>query len=191
LCRAVVGLLVLILSQEWCLGEGLDASLRTAAFRGDVARVKQLLAKGANANAYEGAVMINFTMGWTPLMDAAAKGNVEILETLIAAGANVNTTGMDDAYLTVSAIGIARRNPEMIKLLRKAGAIPDLRTAIYMGDVNTVKMWLAGKPNVNGVDRNGNGPINYAISAGQTNIVELLKKAGATGEGPEVIGNSF
>lgn len=77
-----------------------DTSLLTAAGDGDVARVKQLLERGA-------ALETRDAQGNTPLLRATQGNHVEAARALIEAGANVNAQNAihDSAYLLAGARG--------------------------------------------------------------------------------------
>ncbi|NOZ22025.1 MAG: ankyrin repeat domain-containing protein, partial [Planctomycetes bacterium] len=60
-----------------------DVALFKAAEAGNLAAVKELVAKGANVNCHG-------QQGLTPLHNAVYNGNVELAEFLIAKGADVN-----------------------------------------------------------------------------------------------------
>ena len=59
-----------------------DVELAAAAAEGNLAKIKQLLAAGANKNAQDPFV------GLTPLICAAAGGHKAVVEALLAAGAD-------------------------------------------------------------------------------------------------------
>uniref|UniRef100_A0A670IDU9 Uncharacterized protein n=1 Tax=Podarcis muralis TaxID=64176 RepID=A0A670IDU9_PODMU len=66
-----------------------ETPLHTAAIRGDIKQVKELISQGANVNVKDFA-------GWTPLHEACNAGYYDVAKVLIAAGADVNTQGLDD-----------------------------------------------------------------------------------------------
>ncbi len=51
--------------------------------------------------------------------------------------------------------------------------------AAAIGDSHIVRMLLVAGANVNAKDRNGSGALAVARDRGQTEVVELLKNAGA------------
>ena len=101
----------------------LNAFLRVAIEKKDSAKVKELLAKGADAN-YEYA--IDYThkdIKRTVLILAAKKDDAGIVQMLLAAGANPNAKGLiygSEHGLEYGTALEATKNPEVITLLRKA-----------------------------------------------------------------------
>lgn len=92
---------------------GGDHPLINAAGRGDLSRVKALLAAGADVNDDAGH-------GITALMVAAQNGHQEIVQALLAAKANVNTkTRRGETALMVAA---QNGHEGVVQLLKKADA---------------------------------------------------------------------
>ena len=90
-----------------------DHGLITAAGRGDLSRVKALLAAKADVNDNAGH-------GITALLVASQNGHQEIVQALLAAKANVNTkTRNGDTALMVA---LQNGHQEVVQLLKKAGA---------------------------------------------------------------------
>jgi len=91
--------------------------LMQAAANGDIKRVKQLLAAGADVNARDQS-------GQTALIIACRTPHVapELVKALLAAGADVNTRSRND--YTALSWATARDNTEVIRLLRRSGASP-------------------------------------------------------------------
>lgn len=87
--------------------------LMEAAGKGDISRVNELLAKGADVN-------IKNNDGQTALMFASDRGHVETVKVLMDKGADVNVKANDGrtALMRASASG----HKEIIQLLKKAGA---------------------------------------------------------------------
>ena len=110
-----------------------SAALHWAAYRGDAAEVKRLLAAGANVadtNAY----------GVTALAIAAETGNTDIIRLLLAAGANVESPTGDGqtALMSVARTG----NVEAAQLLIRRGA--NVNAAEQFGG-QTALMWAAAR----------------------------------------------
>ena len=73
-----------------------ESALIDAAARGDLGRVIDLVARGANPNAAD-------CDGWTPLLRAALVGSREIVTLLLDAGADVNLRGPDGSTALLKA----------------------------------------------------------------------------------------
>ena len=93
---------------------GLEQDLSRAAERGDIQRVRSLVAKGVSIHARDD--------GWqrTPLHFAAEAGHREIAEFLIAAGADVNARDPDNTTPLHLAAHCGRKG--MVELLLASGA---------------------------------------------------------------------
>ncbi|TAK82269.1 MAG: ankyrin repeat domain-containing protein [Betaproteobacteria bacterium] len=89
--------------------------LHYAAFGGSPKVVGYLLVRGANRNALA-------PNGYTPLMLAARNGNIDAAKVLLSNNPELNRRGPIGE--TALGIAIKRGEPEMIELLRRAGAQP-------------------------------------------------------------------
>ncbi|XP_048363421.1 ankyrin repeat domain-containing protein 12 isoform X2 [Sphaerodactylus townsendi] len=92
-----------------------ETPLHTAAIRGDIKQVKELIGLGANVNVKDFA-------GWTPLHEACNVGHYEVAKFLIAAGADVNTQGLDDDTPLHDSASSGHR--KIVKLLLRHGGNP-------------------------------------------------------------------
>lgn len=92
-----------------------ETPLHTAAIRGDVKQVKELISLGANVNVKDFA-------GWTPLHEACNVGYYDVAKILIAAGADVNTQGLDDDTPLHDSASSGHR--DIVKLLLRHGGNP-------------------------------------------------------------------
>lgn len=91
--------------------------------------------------------------GDTPLMWAACKGHTDIVQTLLAKGAEVNTRD-------------------------KEGATP-LISAVISNNIKTIQALLTKGTDVNAKMNNGWTALNIATQNKRSDIVKLLKDAGA------------
>jgi hypothetical protein len=149
----------------------LDEALLTAARKGNLAQVKELLAKGANLEA-------KTRHGLTPLYYAATHGNIDVLNFLIEKGADINVR---DTFYKAGVLDFAIQNGHTdaaLILVQKGnkdaeGALPD---AAAKGDAALVKAILArGEIKPATLTR----ALSRAEDEKQTQVAELLKQAGA------------
>jgi len=152
-------------------GPSLNDGLREAARRGDLAAVKGLLAKGAEVNSAS-------EFGATALIFAADSGNLDVIKTLIESGADVNQK--DTTYGSTAIDWAAGKGyAPIVELLLAKGAtsVSDtLDAAIDKGHVQVAKVVLAsGKL----AKESLGAPLAMAKKSGQTEIADLLVKAGA------------
>ncbi|HYP68424.1 MAG TPA: ankyrin repeat domain-containing protein [Thiobacillaceae bacterium] len=95
----------------------MSEQLHDAVRAGEVARARELIAAGADANARD-------SYGATPLMNAAHGGNVQMVRALIAAGADVNAVddlGWNAIHKAVYNSDQDRGFDEVVDVLAKAG----------------------------------------------------------------------
>ncbi|MCL4861518.1 MAG: ankyrin repeat domain-containing protein [Caldilineaceae bacterium] len=161
-----------------------EMALITAAERGDLDTVQQLLAAGAVVDARDGR-------GRTALIAAAYGNHVEVAAALIAAGADVNLKDntQQSAYLIPTADG----HLELLRLTLANGADvhstdsyngAGLIRAADRGHVEIIEELLKTEINVDHVNRLGWTALLEAIILGDggprhTEVVRLLVEAGA------------
>jgi ankyrin repeat protein len=129
-------------------------SLVKAANDGNLTRVQELLAAGADANARGSQINTE-----TALMRAAANGQADVVRVLLDHGAEVN----------------ARHEGE--------GDLHG-RTALFFAvgsrqDVPTIELLLARGADAGLKDRSGKSALRLALDNENAEVAELLKKAGA------------
>ena len=111
---------------------GIDRLGRTelhyAACEGDLPKAQALLAAGARADLPD-------DNGWTPLHFAAQAHSVEVTEALLAAGAPVDPRDSYGNTPLSKAVFNSRGRGEVIALLRRHGADPNLANAYGMSPV--------------------------------------------------------
>ena len=150
----------------------LNEQLWEAARTGDAVAVKALLAKGADVNA-------KFRYGQTPLFKAAERGHTEVVKVLLEAGADVNVR--DTFYkATPMTWAVDKGHVEVIRALLDKGAqgVGDvLMAGVREGKVEMVKLALANKSGPSAETLST--ALGTAMRAERTEIVELLKQAGA------------
>ena len=168
-----VGLcLALLLLLPWTASaQNPGDELRRAAGAGDVAKVKELLDKGADVNAAN-------SYGGTALAFACDRGHLEVIRLLLDRGANPDT---QDTFYKLKPIGWAaqRGYTEIVKLLLDRGAAPDpqiLVMGIYGEQPAIVQLMIERtKPGEDALS----DALAIAEQVGNAEIVEILKAAGA------------
>ena len=150
---------------------GLNDDLMAAARHGDAAAVKALLDKGAEVDT-------KTPYGSTPLYHAAMNGHAEVVKLLAERGADVNVR--DTFYKgTPLAFAAQKGHYRVVEVLLEKGASAGenlLPAAAREGQVNTVRLALAKtKPKAETLST----ALDAASKSGKTEIVELLKQAGA------------
>jgi hypothetical protein len=91
-----------------------DQALSTGAIQGDLPAMDAALRNGANVNAR------GTYAGRTPLMVACIHGRVEVAAFLLAHGADPHS--VDEKGLTALHLALRSKRPEIVTLLRAAGA---------------------------------------------------------------------
>ena len=156
-----------------------ETALFSAVKRERVEIAQLLIDRGAKVNVRD-------SREFTPLITAAAAGNFEIVKIIVKAGGNLK----DEMFgLTPLMFAVASRKPEMVNLLVELGAPVDqvsslsgqtaLLSAIYAGSAEMVQSLIDLKANVNFRTKDGETPLIAAGKGDQTEIIELLKAAGA------------
>ena len=118
----------------------------TACREGDLESVRQLIRYGLDVNR-------GTSIGWTPLIEAAASGHDQVVRELIRAGADVN--GKNKYKHTALHMASRRGHSSVVKTLAEAGA------------------------NLNEQHEDGMTPLMWAAYCGSANVVVELIRAGA------------
>jgi ankyrin repeat protein len=171
--------------------------LHAAAMGGDTETLRVLLGFATDVNAK------NIPFGLTPLSYAAGNGNVAAVRMLLAKGADVNAVGSDGSFQQVKAGTIVLGNftplfmaapfgsAELVNILLDAGAkvnVRDVRgltpliaaVASDHADPLVIKVLIEKGADVNAKDPSGETVLDWARKAGDTPVVAMLKRAGAT-----------
>ena len=149
-----------------------------AARKGDLAAVKTLIEKGA-------ALEAKTAYGQTPLYLAAMSGHEDVVRFLLDKGA---TTAVRDTFYKVPMLGfvLQRKYYGVAKMLiAKGSGTPDenLAAVAPSGNAELVQAVIEkGKPSQAALDRS----YEAALDRKQTDVAELLKKAGAQPPAPPV-----
>ena len=157
----------------------IDRAIYRAAGDGDLGRVRNLLAEGANANAV-------LDGDGTPLMAAAVNGHLPAVELLLAEGANPRLAVPGDG--TPLIVASTNGHIEVIRRLVQAGAPIDagvagdgnpLIAAALRGRLKTVEFLLELGADPNAFVYGDETPLINAAQSGHVPVAEALVKAGA------------
>jgi len=128
-----------------------DEALLFAADRGDIGKIQSLILSGADVNAAA-------QNGLSALHLAAVKGHKPVIEFLLAKGADMNANDKDGM------------TPLHLAVLRGP----------FQGHKDLAQLLIDKGADVNAENQAGLTPLHYAKVAGHQEIVELLRKHGAT-----------
>ncbi|KAJ7514162.1 hypothetical protein O6H91_23G031100 [Diphasiastrum complanatum] len=148
--------------------------LRHAVARRSVATVREVLARGTDANsADEGAE--------TALHVASRQGNCAMIAELLIAGAKVNAKSKIGE--TPLLYATACNHPDVVDLLLCSGADPEaglpLLVAAGQGNEKTCRALLEAGASVDARDRAGSTVLHHAVAGKSLPIVQLLLDRGA------------
>jgi ankyrin repeat protein len=159
---------------ELLIARGAGWSIHAAASLGNIGKIHELLAGGADLNARD-------CWGNTPLHYAAARGADGIAELLLMRGASVNVRnnwGGTPLHMTAGT-GVA-------ELLLAHGADPNIadmhgRTPLHRhwADRDVVELLVEKGADVNAVDSDGKTALQLAEENGHTDLAALLRQHGA------------
>jgi len=174
----------------------IDRPLFEALRRGDLAALRQALARGANPDAQTGEPPPHFADDIPALVLAAWTGQLGLVECLLEAGADVSRSSTtwqtyafnDDATAfdgptPISAAAREGHLPVVLALLARGasldhGSPAPLISAAEFGHVHVARALLerGADPNVSDGDRHT--PLFFAARAGSVELVRLLVAAG-------------
>jgi ankyrin repeat protein/L-ascorbate metabolism protein UlaG (beta-lactamase superfamily) len=167
-------LLLLLASWAWC------AEIHDAAFKGDLAKVRELLADDPSL------INTKDQNEKTPLHWAAAGRHLKLAKYLITRGADFKTPRLEGYALLHEAAG--SQATEIVNLFLKKGIAVDLKTdfgatplhyAAMSGPAATVSLLINRGADVNAVSENGWWPLDLAVKRGRLEVVAILLTAGA------------
>ena len=153
-----------------------NTPLITAAFESSNQCFFELIKRGADVHVKNRA-------GDTAVMIAALKGNFPMVKALIQAGADINPRGWSPLIYAA-----ANGHTEIVEFLIKQGVNIDMTspngtTALMMaakgGHYNTVKVLVWNIAELDKRNDSGMTARKYALQTGNTDIADLLKRAGA------------
>jgi ankyrin repeat protein len=177
-----------------------------AKYRGNNARVEELLKAGPALNIFEAAAtgqtarvrellaanpsIVNDYApdGFHPLGLAAFFGNKATVEALLQAGADVNQQSREAMKVSALHSSAAARRPDIVEMLLAGGADPNLRAeggvtvfhaAGATGQIEVGEMLLNRGGDINATDSSGKTPLAYAGAAKKDAMVRWLLARGA------------
>ena len=147
-------------------------ALVNAAWTGDVARVRYLLARRASL------VDTRDSDGWTLLHHAARHGRLEVVDLLLAHRADPHA--QEDAWgWTPLHLAAAHGHAAVATRLEAAGAALGLVAAAGLGAAERVDALLRADPRAIDAWDRGSGPLHWAAYHGHAAVVTVLLRHGA------------
>ena len=151
-----------------------NTALMGAAYYGDLALLKRLLAKGVEVDAKEVA-------GNTALKMACERGHLQIVEELLIAGADVNATdkGSGTPLMRAAAIGRADIVDRLIKAHANVNATNDkgntaLMAAALSGVATVVRSLIAAEANVQAANLSAETASDWAKHKGHNSAIAVV-----------------
>lgn len=159
-----------------------EVSISEAVEKGDLAKVKQLIADGADISASSST--------GTPLHLAALNGHTAVARFLIEKGANVDAKIEEDTASVLGKIAVKSFTFDSLSMdsrIKTAFGVTPLHLAAYGGHDELVRLLIKKGANVNAVFTLGpdwksqylRNAVEVAEAKKHTKIVELLKEEGA------------
>lgn len=155
---------------------------------GELERVRELIAQGADAN---------MNISGMPIIMAAR--DAAMINLLAQAGADVNARS-DLLNMTVLVSFVSKGKVDLVNALIEAGADVNTRdsmtgatalsSVIKPGKIDIIRALIEAGADVNGVGFLGMRPLSMAVMAGKPNIVDVLIESGADVEAKDEDGMS-
>lgn len=141
--------------------------LHSASAKGDIEKVKELIAKGYDIN-------IRDDVNYTPLHNAVQFGHKKVAELLVAHGADVNAENNIGAIPIM--LALLHNHKDIAEMLIANGAKRTIYVAVVQGDVESVKVFLKKDPNlINTLASNdGWSALQWAAYMDQLDVIKVL-----------------
>ena len=166
---------------EELLKTGLTLNIFEAAATGQTARVRELLvANPSLVNAYA-------PDGFHPLGLAAFFGNETTVEALLQGGADVNQQSRESMKVSALHSAAAARRPDIAEMLLAKGANPNLRgeagitvfhAVAITGQIDLAEMLLKHGADANAQDASGKTPLAHAVASKKDAMAAWLREHG-------------
>lgn len=156
-----------------------QATLRNEAERGDLEKVRKLVAEGTGVNEKD-------SNNSTPLMFASQAGHVDVVTFLLQNGASVNSK--NDAGFTALSCATEKFHINVAKILLQNGADINnqsstgatvLMRALYQGNNDVVRFLIQNGADVNLADSKGFRPLWIPVFKDDLDMVKFLIGQGA------------
>jgi ankyrin repeat protein len=160
---------------------GLNEELLKAAADGDAAKVKELLEKGADANARD-------KDGLTPLHYAAKHGHADVVKLLIEKGVNVNIRSEARERESFHELSYHKETSrpllvvwagECDALFFTEGGLTPLHLAAVEDSVAVAALLVRWGADIDARAESGATPLHWAAVSGSNRVAELLIERGA------------
>jgi len=170
-----------------------SAALHAAVRLGHTARVRDLIAQGANVEARDAE-------GRSPLAIALSTGNADIAQALLDGDADANARGVGETFFLHFAA--QERRPDLVRLLVQHGAnaaatddsgATAMHVACRTGDTAVVREMLRARGAAESFvarDNLGQAPIHLALAGDSFETLELVLGAGADPSAPGASGGT-
>ena len=199
--RMLLLMMVMAMPQTVPVSEILQAK-----YRGNNARVEELLKAGPALNIFEAAAtgqtarvrellaanpsIVNHYApdGFHPLGLAAFFGSKATVEALLQAGADVNQQSREAMKVSALHSSAAASRPDIVEMLLAGGADPNPRAkggvtvfheASATGQIEVAQMLLKRGGDINATDSSGKTPLAYAIDSKKDEMAAWLRAHGA------------
>jgi len=181
------------------------SDLLQAKYRGDDARVQEILATGIELDVFEAAAvgrtarvrmlvasdpsLVNrhAADGFFPLALAVFFGHADTAAAILEAGADVNLQARESMRIAALHSAVAVRRLDLVTLLLAHGADPDARAAGGLtplhsaasgGQADLVRALIDRGADVNAADEIGRTPLALALEKGNQDATALLRERG-------------
>ncbi len=176
-----VGLVKLLVS------EGADVDLESAAYLGDLAKVKRFIESDPDINESQ----LNQLLRWSLDYESLLQGHKDVADYLLDKGANPNAKYENDATLlhlsawggdpalTKSVIEFLVSNGADVNALQGESRWTPLHSACSQGRGSVAKVLIDNGADVNAKNKWGHSPLYYANQKGDLDTMKLLIAKGA------------